>query len=108
MKFWKPSGRASCSGREARSITTSPATASAVITLSRSRVRRAGNTFTRSSVTADPAAAGISRNGATAATAIPTNPHPASKAAPYAASTGTSSNATIQLECSAVSASRAR
>ena len=58
-----PSGRASRSGRTSRKSSTMPPAVSTEMTLRMSRVRRAGNTFTRISVSELPMTAGITRNG---------------------------------------------
>ena len=58
-----PSGRASRSGRTRRNSSTMPPAASTAITLRMSRVRRAGKTFTSSSVIALPITVGTMRNG---------------------------------------------
>ena len=59
----KPSGRASCSGRISRNRRITPPAAPMAMIESRSRVRRAGNTFTRTSVVAEPTTAGKVNNG---------------------------------------------
>jgi hypothetical protein len=68
-RFRKPSGRASCSGRMMRNSRMTPPAAPSAMMESRSRVRRAGNTFTRSSVNADPRTAGRTRSGSSTANA---------------------------------------
>ncbi len=57
------SGRTRRSGRRNRKSTTRPATAKSPTRARRSRVRRAGKTFTRRSVTALPSTAGMTRKG---------------------------------------------
>jgi hypothetical protein len=72
MKFSKPSGRTSCSGRAMRNITTSAATASTTTTDKKSRVRRAGNTLASTSVSIAPSAVGITKYGVNTSSAKPT------------------------------------
>jgi hypothetical protein len=103
----KPSGRANCSGRTRRNRITTPPAASTAITLRMSRVRRAGNTFTSSSVSAAPITLGMRRNGIITPRARNGYIGPPSKATPYAASIGTAHRMTIQLELTQVSNSLA-
>ena len=58
-----PRGAPAAPGRTSRNSSTMPPAASTAITLRMSRVRRAGKTFTSSSVIADPITAGMTRNG---------------------------------------------
>ena len=71
-----PSGDASRSGRITRSSRIRPPAAPSATIDSRSRVRRAGNTFTSTSVTADPATAGTTSIGNSASTANGANSGP--------------------------------
>ncbi|OGU09070.1 MAG: hypothetical protein A2W29_03000 [Gemmatimonadetes bacterium RBG_16_66_8] len=75
-RLLNPSGRASCSGRISRNSKTTPPAAPIATTDNKSRVRRAGNTFTSTSVTALPVTAGITRIGMSAATASRANTTP--------------------------------
>ena len=72
-----PSGRASRSGRTRRNSRTMPPAASTAMTLRMSRVRRAGKTFTSTSVIALPITAGMMRNGTKTAIAMSGNSQPA-------------------------------
>ena len=71
------------------------------------RVRRAGNTFTSTSVIALPTTVGISRKGRKASTAMIGKRIPPSYATPYAANIGTAMSTTIHAECTSVSSSLA-
>ena len=73
-----------------------------------SRARRAGKTFTSSSVTAEPSATGITTNGTTVAIAVRINAHGAHLAKPMPASTGIRNTTTIQPDCASVRANRAK
>ncbi len=73
-----PSGRASRSGRMIRNSSTTPPAAPIAITERRSRVRRAGKTFTRIRVMLLPTTAGSANRGTTTAAAKRPNPHPPS------------------------------
>ncbi len=64
-----PSGRASRSGRMSRSRRIKPAAAPSAMIDRRSRVRRAGKTLTRMSVTALPTTAGSTNIGTIVSTA---------------------------------------
>ena len=64
-----PSGRANCSGRIRRKTRITPPAAPSAMIDNRSRVRRAGKTLTRISVTAAPMTAGKSSIGAMVSTA---------------------------------------
>ena len=77
-----PSGRASCSGRARRSARTNAAAASTAMIVSRSRMRRAGKTFTRIVVVAAPIAAGTTRSGSSAAAATSAKSGPPSNTTP--------------------------
>ena len=65
----KPSGRARRSGRIRRNNRTTPPAAPSAMMESRSRVRRAGKMFTRTSVIAVPTTAGRSSSGNIVSTA---------------------------------------
>ena len=82
-----------------------PAAAATATTLRMSRVRRAGKTFTSTSVMALPITAGITRNGRNTAAANSPNVHPPPYTQPYAVNTGIAMSATIQLEAIRVSSS---
>ena len=78
------------------------------ISIRMSRARRAGNTLTSSSVTADPIAIGMITNGTIVSSAVPTNSGDAHFAVAMPASTGTRNTTTIQPACATVRANRAR
>ncbi len=78
------------------------------INIRMSRDRRAGNTLTSISVTAEPMAIGMTTNGTTISSAVPTNNGDTHLAVAIPARTGTRNTTTIHPACATVRANRAR